>query len=202
MQYQTLDQLRQRCVDQLPGFDPVSDDALLRAWVWDALRRIDTFRLGEFAEATVNVVGGKATLPEDFLGIHGMRYAASPDYNYSGVRYHVMPGGRNLRGYPDGPVRITYFALPLDDEGYPYILDEAEMAVMAYVEWQFMALTQKKQYLLNPFGFRIDTMLNRDNEARANSMLSAVRGELNMLSDAESENLRIMRQEIWTYRNR
>jgi hypothetical protein len=201
MQYQTIDQLRQRCADELPGFDLVGDDGLLRAWIWDAMRLIDTDRLGEPSCAEVKVIWGKGELPHDFLGIIGIQGGGNVSACHPRGAYHVVPGGAWLRGYPDGCVSIKYYALPLDDEGYPYILDIAEMGVLAYIEWKFTALQQKKMQMQTAYQFRVNGGLDEMNRQKALSMLSAVRGELNMLSELEVENLRQFRQRVMTYRN-
>ncbi|PRY29795.1 hypothetical protein CLV58_12557 [Spirosoma oryzae] len=199
MNYQTLDQLRQRCAAELVGFEPVRDDQLLRTWVWDALRKIDSDRIGEIKDTFVEVIGGSGILPNDFLGLVGMT-SEMPGYD-------IRPGQRQIRGCHDGSVHLHYYALPLDEQGYPLILDIAEEAVLAWVKYKHMALMQQKMTFGQGSNFRadrsyrIDRGLDAQNKAEAESLLASARGEVNMLSLSEANRLRQFRSNVMTYRN-
>lgn len=188
-----LDQLLDRYAAQTPGFDPVSMRQLATAWTWEAMRAIESTRLGLPTDLSVDIQNGTGELPNDFIFLN----------HACGVPRGVTiwrKGWNTLRYACDGVIDINYQAIPTDEDGVPLVMDAIEQSVLAWWEWQYISFVQKKRWLSNA-NVRIDSGLNRLNETSAYGLIAEARGRLNSLTPADIDRYIILRRQA-TYRNR
>lgn len=176
----TLRDILARCADEIPGFDAVQDMSKLRIWTWDALRLIDSTKLGDDMTVSLPVVNHYAEMPHDLYYLYSIQ---SPQRcRLLGAKSRIWAACQT------GCVTITYNAIPLDEQGFPLIPDICEMGVMAYIDAKYFALENKRRYYQGDtrpgaaapaFGYEGQKM----QEAKA--MLGSARADLNALSPDE-----------------
>ncbi|RYF78779.1 MAG: hypothetical protein EOO39_00505 [Cytophagaceae bacterium] len=189
----TIDQVLQRCQDEIPGFSAIDDAKLGSAWAWEALRRVKSSNLGRERTITVEIQDGEGSLPNDFLWL-----------NASTARHKAItiwrPGWESLSYDVDGPLGISYQAIKVDANGFPMVPELLDEAVRAWIYYKYIELLQRKRWIKDA-SVRIDQGMNKENETKALGLIDEARGHLNRRTASDME-LQKLQRESRTYRNR
>ena len=100
-----------------------------------------SYKLLKTKSASLEVVGGKVLLPDDFVSIVSVDNGCSTDTWCNGSHYAVFDSYISLSSdleVEDGDIiNIIYLALDIDADGEPVIPDTWERMLVAYFCWKY-----------------------------------------------------------------
>lgn len=122
-------------------------------WAFEAEKKIGSYKTFVKKEATLTVANKQASLPNDFLSLIDIKRAGDasnstyfsqssatfPSNTDKSNSFYLTENTINISQSDTSSLDIAYYAIDTDDEGFPTIAANHEVAVATYIMWKYKA---------------------------------------------------------------